>query len=270
MLRVLPMDHLKDASITGMSSTFWTLPNTAMRSLAQSLRLSLQRGVVAGCLVRDATMSVPSQPMCNPTMLCLSKNFHVYSGNDYNEDGYPRNVHMQVDTEKPVWIILPNSKPEFFNWKVFIRPFIKHENLGRLVARFWLALAVSSVGTAPTFAADLQLNIDNVPTAPSRMFVALYDSAESMKENKPSMSKIVDVTSNQTIVVFPALDAGTYAFVAFADENSNGKLDTNFIGIPTERYGFSNNAMGLMGPPSFDAASVRVENERKTIAIKLR
>lgn len=178
---------------------------------------------------------------------------------------------MQVDTEKTARIILPNSNSGFLKRGAFIRPFIDRKRyLGRLVARFCSALAISSFGMAPTFAADLQLDIDNVPTAPSRMFVALYDSAESMKENKPAMSKIVDVTGNQTTVVFPALEAGTYAFVAFADENFNGKLDTNFIGIPTERYGFSNNAMGLMGPPSFDAASVRVENERKTIAIKLR
>lgn len=178
---------------------------------------------------------------------------------------------MQVDTEKTVRMILPHSTSGFLNWKAFVGPFIDRErNRRRRVARFGLALAVSGLGIAPAFAADLQLNIDNVPTVPSRMFVALYDSAESMKENKPSMSKIVDVTGNQTTVVFPGLEAGTYAFVAFADENSNGKLDTNFIGIPTERYGFSNNAMGLMGPPSFDAASVRVENERKTIAIKLR
>lgn len=178
---------------------------------------------------------------------------------------------MHVNTGKNARIFSKKSNSGFLSWKIFVGPYINCEkNLGRLATRFCSALAVIGFGIGPTFAADLQLNIENVPTVPSRMFVALYDSAESMKANKPSMSKIVDVTGNPTIVVFPGLDAGTYAFVAFADENSNGKLDTNFIGIPTERYGFSNNAMGLMGPPSFDAASVRVENEPKAIAIKLR
>src|SRR5690606_21071951 len=92
--------------------------------------------------------------------------------------GDARNAPMQVNTAKPVRIILPDSKSGFFNRKVFTRPCLRREDLGRLVARFWLALAVGSFGIAPTFAADLQLSIDNVPAAPSRMFVALYDSAE--------------------------------------------------------------------------------------------
>lgn len=139
-----------------------------------------------------------------------------------------------------------------------------------MIARLSTLLLVITIGMASSFAGDLQVTITNVPAVPSRMFVALYDSAESMSTNKPAMTRIVDVNGNQTVVIFPALAAGTYAFVAFADENANGKLDTNFIGMPTERYGFSNNVMGLIGPPSFDAASVLVEQESKIIGIKLR
>jgi uncharacterized protein (DUF2141 family) len=46
---------------------------------------------------------------------------------------------------------------------------------------------------------------------------------------------------------------------AFADVNGNAKLDKNIIGLPTERYGFSNDAQGRMGPPSFDAAAIPVD-----------
>jgi uncharacterized protein (DUF2141 family) len=53
------------------------------------------------------------------------------------------------------------------------------------------------------------------------------------------------------------IEPGTYAIAVYHDENSNGKLDSNFIGIPREGVGFSNNAKGHMGPPKFDAAAFR-------------
>jgi uncharacterized protein (DUF2141 family) len=46
------------------------------------------------------------------------------------------------------------------------------------------------------------------------------------------------------------LEAGRYALRIFQDLNGNGKLDTGWMGIPSEPYGFSNNAMGRFGPPS--------------------
>jgi len=46
---------------------------------------------------------------------------------------------------------------------------------------------------------------------------------------------------------FPGVAAGTYAVSAFHDENSNGKLDRNFMGIPREGVGASNNAKGHLG-----------------------
>ena len=54
----------------------------------------------------------------------------------------------------------------------------------------------------------------------------------------------------------------------FLDLNGNGEMDTNFLGIPKEPFGFSNNAKGKLGPPSFDAAAFQVR-EATEIAIKL-
>jgi len=49
--------------------------------------------------------------------------------------------------------------------------------------------------------------------------------------------------------------AGTLAVSFIHDENGNGKLDKNFFGVPTEGYGFSNDARGSMGPPAFEKAA---------------
>lgn len=132
-----------------------------------------------------------------------------------------------------------------------------------------MAICVLS-GPGAALAADLQLSIHHAPTASARMYVALFDNAESMTANRPTASRIVDIQGNPTLVTFRGLDNGNYAFIAFADENANGKLDTNLIGMPTERYGFSNDAIGFMGPPRFDAASVRLDGADRNIAINLR
>ena len=55
----------------------------------------------------------------------------------------------------------------------------------------------------------------------------------------------------------------------YNDENMNGKLDTNWLGIPTEGYGFSNDAKGMLGPPSFSAASFPYGGQDMELTISL-
>jgi uncharacterized protein (DUF2141 family) len=69
--------------------------------------------------------------------------------------------------------------------------------------------------------------------------------------------------------VFTNLRPGTYAVIAFHDENDNGKLDENGWGVPTEGYGFSNNAEGFLGPASFKDAAVTLDQADKTVEIRL-
>lgn len=54
----------------------------------------------------------------------------------------------------------------------------------------------------------------------------------------------------QPLEIQVALKAGSYAIAAYHDANNNQKLDKSFMGVPTENYGFSNNARGTFGPPS--------------------
>ena len=65
-------------------------------------------------------------------------------------------------------------------------------------------------------------------------------------------------------VVLKDLPEGEYAVVAFHDENGNGELDRNVLGIPTEGHAFSNDATGRMGPPAFADAAVTVGSDPAT------
>ncbi len=64
-------------------------------------------------------------------------------------------------------------------------------------------------------------------------------------------AEIHPVTGTNVTVRFDSLTAEPKAVRLFHDENSNGTLDTNFFGIPTEGYGFSNNPRSRYGEPSF-------------------
>lgn len=66
---------------------------------------------------------------------------------------------------------------------------------------------------------------------------------------------VIKVRDRQARCDFEDMPKGTYALAVVHDENMNGKLDTTFLGIPTEGYGFSNDATGAIGAPSFSAAS---------------
>jgi uncharacterized protein (DUF2141 family) len=70
-------------------------------------------------------------------------------------------------------------------------------------------------------------------------------------------------------VVFSNLEPGRYAAIAFHDENDNGKLDQNFLGVPNEPYGFSNDAQGFLAPPAFDAAAMALGGGNEAIRIAL-
>lgn len=77
------------------------------------------------------------------------------------------------------------------------------------------------------------------------------------------------ISNGRYTVTFKAVHDGTYAISSFNDENGNGKLDTNFLGIPKEGTGASNNAPANFGPPKW--ADAKFEGKGKAIkqSIKL-
>lgn len=129
------------------------------------------------------------------------------------------------------------------------------------IAAAWLPLAASAV--------DLRVTVTDGPAAPATLYLAVFDSADAMASNLAVASKKIEMRDETARLVFSGLPAGRYAIKSFADENGNAQLDTNLLGLPTERYGFSNDARGRMGPPGFDAAAVVLDAD-SSITIRLR
>ena len=110
-----------------------------------------------------------------------------------------------------------------------------------------------------TFFSDtgtIHLTVQDIQTAKGSMKIAVFNSADSfLEDDKAIQAYSVPVEDNQDLTVsFDPLPYGTYTIAIFHDVNDNGKLDTNFMGIPKEPYGFSNNARSKWGPPKYEAA----------------
>ena len=80
---------------------------------------------------------------------------------------------------------------------------------------------------------------------------------------------VIKIRDAQARFDFLDIPPGTYALAVVHDENMNGKLDTNWMTIPKEGYGFSNDAKALLGPPSFSAARFQYDGETVDLTISL-
>lgn len=101
-----------------------------------------------------------------------------------------------------------------------------------------------------------------------KVLLALYNSEDSYMEDDYKSASVL-VENNKAIITFNDIETGTYAFSLFHDVNDNGKLDTNFLGIPKEPYGFSNNEKGRFGPPKYkDVEFIVAQNKTITLKIK--
>ncbi len=119
---------------------------------------------------------------------------------------------------------------------------------------------------------ELKVDIEGVQNAKGNLGVLLFNRKEGFPSDHTKALKQITVPARKgtNTVVFDELAPGTYAVAVMHDENTNLKLDTNWMGIPSEGYGFSGNKMGLMGPPSFTDAAVPVRESAAILVIKMR
>jgi uncharacterized protein (DUF2141 family) len=80
---------------------------------------------------------------------------------------------------------------------------------------------------------------------------------------------LIKVRDKQARCDFEDIPPGSYALAVIHDENMNGKLDTNWLGIPIEGYGFSSGAKASTGAPSFNAASFLYDGRNLDLKIIL-
>ena len=102
--------------------------------------------------------------------------------------------------------------------------------------------------------------------------IALFNSKTGFPgKSELAFSRTVIPAEGETHVhLIEQVPYGTYAVAVFHDENRNGKLDTNFLGIPKEAVGASNNPKSRFGPPSFDDAKFVLDRSEVELEIRMR
>ncbi|HEU5134990.1 MAG TPA: DUF2141 domain-containing protein [Steroidobacteraceae bacterium] len=131
------------------------------------------------------------------------------------------------------------------------------------IAAMWVLAAVANAG-------ELTVTITDIREARGFLMVALVNSDAAWNDqDKPVAAQKVPAAKGEVKLQFKDLMPGAYAVQVMHDENENNQLDTNFLGIPTEGYGFSNNP-NVMRKAHYDEARFDVGVEAANITIRLR
>jgi uncharacterized protein (DUF2141 family) len=117
-------------------------------------------------------------------------------------------------------------------------------------------------------AATVEVHVTGTAGGKGTINVAVCDRERFLKQCAHAGS--VPARDGETVVTIGGVPAGTWAVLAYQDENGNGRLDRNLLGIPSENYGFSRDARGHFGPPSFDDAAIDVRDDAVTATVRLR
>jgi uncharacterized protein (DUF2141 family) len=128
------------------------------------------------------------------------------------------------------------------------------------------------VNTCPSEGMPIHVHVHGIRNASGTVKAVLYGpdpqsflakGAKVDKEREPAQKN-----SMSLCVAAPA--GGKYAVVVYHDENDNHKFDRNFIGLPTEGYGVSNNPSLILAPPTFEESSFEVNGEVTHVDIDMK
>jgi len=122
-----------------------------------------------------------------------------------------------------------------------------------------LCAALSCLLAMPALAATVEVHVTGVAAGKGKVNVAVCDQARFLKQCVYSGS--APAREGDNTIAVRGVPAGSWAVLAYQDENENDELDRNLIGIPRENYGFSRDARGKFGPPSFEDAAIAVRED---------
>ena len=116
---------------------------------------------------------------------------------------------------------------------------------------------------------NLTVMVTNIKSLKGEIKIGVYNNKASFP-NKEDMYKSLTLKVNRYSETFIIKDLpkGYYAVALFHDENSDGICNTNFLGIPEEAYGFSNNYRPILSVPSFNNCRINLLDNMQ-IVIKL-
>ncbi|WP_114861345.1 DUF2141 domain-containing protein [Azospirillum brasilense] len=124
-------------------------------------------------------------------------------------------------------------------------------------------------GAAALLAAALTVTVQGVRNGDGQIILAVCEEA-AYPAGRCAFRVTAPAAEGSVRVTVPDVPPGIYALRAYHDENGNGQLDRNLLGVPREGFGFGNDAPVLLAPPSFRDAAVTVGDDDVATALTLR
>ena len=118
--------------------------------------------------------------------------------------------------------------------------------------------------------ATIILKITGLRSEKGQVRIAVFNSAETWLGEHPVYSSTIKVDGQTVTWTINDVPYGDYGIAAFHDENSNGKMDKNLVGVPKEPYGFSNNLTVILRAPRWDKGKFAVTNPITEISIEVK
>ena len=141
---------------------------------------------------------------------------------------------------------------------------------------YFLMFIVAQVGVCqpvkPSTENTIVVRINGIKTQNGQVLLSLFKSPEGFPTHPEKAFKWgrAKVTASSIIISFNGLPPGTYAIAAVHDENSNEVMDRDWLGLPAEEYGVSNNVSSTLGPPKFEEAKFNFTGSRDTVQIEMK
>lgn len=131
---------------------------------------------------------------------------------------------------------------------------------------------IPAIAFAQSSCSGIQVQIPNIKNSTGTVACALFESSAGFPTeflHSATNITMIKIRDTQARCNFLDIPSGTYALAVIHDENMDGKLGTNLLGVPTEGYGFSNGAKASMTAPSFEEASFSYDGQNLDLTIRL-
>jgi len=148
-----------------------------------------------------------------------------------------------------------------------------------LIILYWIGLYLASPFTLfaqetsqdSVTTGNLNVIVEGLKNDHGIIWIGLYNSSDSWNDKQEKFkSALLEVKNHEAEWLIENIPFGEYAVKLYHDENEDGQMNTNFIGMPKESYGFSNNVMGKFSPPKFEKAKFLFDSKNLSIRIKVK
>lgn len=119
---------------------------------------------------------------------------------------------------------------------------------------------------------EIVVNVSGLRTDKGKCLLYLYNNKKGFPTDadKAINSATGSILNGKSTLILKDVAYGEYSITVVHDENNNGVLDTNFLGMPKEGVGVSNNAKGFFGPPSYEDSKFQLGKTTFTTNITIK